>query len=68
MEKLLRLLDFLRLVDDDKRLSLTNITVWVTIVHLALAKQVVTPIDLGALLAALASYQAKRILNGKKKK
>lgn len=67
--KLLKALWFLRLLDDDKRISLTNISVWITLYQLAIAKDVVSPIDLGALLGALASYQAKRMIgkNGNKK-
>ncbi len=62
MDKLLSVLDFLRIIDADRKLSLTNLSVWITLIHLATAKNVVTPIDLGALLGALASYQTKRVI------
>lgn len=59
---LIRALRFLRLIDRDRNLSLTNISVWISLYHLAVAKDVISAVDLGALLAALASYQTKRYL------
>jgi hypothetical protein len=68
MKRLFRVLKFFRLIDRDRNLSLTNISLWITLVHLVYAKDVVGPTDLGALLAALASYQTKRFIqqNGTK--
>lgn len=57
-----KVLWFFRLLDDDGKLSLTNISVWITLIHMATADNAVSPVDLGALLGALASYQAKRLL------
>lgn len=59
----MKILEFLRLVDADHKLSLTNISVFITLYHLATTKNAITPIDLGALLAALASYQTKRLIS-----
>lgn len=62
MKRVFSVLKFFRLIDKDKNLSLTNISLWISLIHLAYAKDVVTPIDLGALLGALASYQTKRYI------
>lgn len=60
--KLRRILVFLRLIDDhDGNLSLTNLAVLITLGKLLLASNVIAPTDLGAIIAALASYQAKKM-------
>ncbi len=63
MDKLLKILAFLRITDaDDNKLSLTNIAVWIALFKLISAANLVTPIDLGALLTALAAYHGKKML------
>lgn len=60
LQKIVKALSFLRLLDDDGRLSLTNIAVWITLFKLATAANSIAPTDIGAVIGALASYQAKR--------
>lgn len=52
---------FLRLLDENNQLSLTNITVYITIVKLATAP-VTNYTDIAALIAALSTYTAKKII------
>jgi hypothetical protein len=58
-----RILEFIRLVDPhDGLLSLTNIALIVVIVKIATAPSTSLG-DLGGLFVALASYQAKKLIN-----
>lgn len=57
-----KLLWFTRLTDDDGKLSLTNIAVWITLGHLVVSKNLIGPTDLGSLIASIGSYQLKRFL------
>ncbi len=66
MERLLKLANFLRLIDSDGRLSLTNLAVVITLIKLALTSNAIAPTDLGGIIAALGSYQAKRLIETNK--
>lgn len=57
----MKVLRFLRLVDDDGVLSLTNIAVMVILVKMA-GVQVHSLTDITALITVLLSYQGKRYL------
>lgn len=58
--KLIKILQFLRLVDEDQRLSLTNIAVYIALVRLVTTEA--TPLDVGALISSLANYaHTKRV-------
>lgn len=63
MDRVYRVLQFLRIVDDQRNLSLTNIALMAV-----LARLLVSPtIDMESLLglvATLVSYQAKRVVAG----
>ena len=59
---ILTILHFLRLIDADKKLSLSNIAVIVVIVKMALSKDATAPVDVGALITSLMSYQAAKII------
>ncbi len=59
---------FLRLLDKDHRLSLTNIAVICSLVKFMLTKDAVAPMDLGALIGTLLSYQAKKVIEGNQPK
>jgi hypothetical protein len=66
MELLKKTLWFLRLTDEDGKISLTNIAVWITLGKLITTQNLVSPVDLGALLTSLAAYHGKKMLtNGK---
>ncbi len=63
--KTMKALRFLRLVSDrNNRLSLTNLAVWVILVKLALSSSAISPVDVGALVGTLLSYQGKRWIGG----
>lgn len=53
---------FFKLVDPDYTISLTNLAVWVTLVKLATSTNAVSPVDVGALVGTLLSYQAKKVI------
>jgi hypothetical protein len=57
-----RLATFLNLLDNEGNLSITNIAVIVCITKMAFAKQM-NGCDLGALLAVVANYAHKRVIN-----
>jgi len=59
MDKLVRTLQFLRLIDADNNLSLTNLAVMLTLVSVLL-KGPASVEDLGMFIATLVSYQVKR--------
>lgn len=58
---MIKVLSFLRLVDENKQISLTNIGVMIVLTKLALVQQAGVA-DLGALLLALVSYNCKKLL------
>jgi len=64
MNRLFKILQFFRLVDENKQLSLTNIAVMVSI-----AKIIITPAndmkDIGLLIIPMLSYIHKRHINKK---
>ncbi len=60
--KLLKFGQFVKVIDYDKTLSLTNLAVWVVLVKLATAKEAISPIDIGALIGTLLPYQAKKLI------
>lgn len=60
LARLIRLGHFTRILDQNNNLSLTNIGVIIVFGKLVFADDVIDPIDIGALIGALASYQAKR--------
>lgn len=64
MKRLEQIALFLRLLDADRRLSLTNLAVWISLVKLAAAPADAQPLDVVTFVGALASYQAKRHING----
>lgn len=59
---------FLRLMDPDNKLSLTNIAVMVVLFKLATAKEAITPVDVGALISTMLGYQAKKVIGKMKDK
>lgn len=54
---------FLRLVDEQGRLSITNLTIYLMLAKILSAPQVAVP-ELAAFVTSLASYQVKRFING----
>ena len=64
MNKIKKIASFLRLVDENGQLSLTNVSVIVTIIKLVLVQNA-SVCDLGILIASLTSYQVKRIVTKK---
>lgn len=65
MEKLKKVFWFLRLLDEDGKLSLTNIAVWIALIHLCFTKNMFGATDLAGFLGSLTSYQAKRFISQK---
>lgn len=59
MEKLIRTLQFFRVVDESGNLSLTNIALVVVLVSLVNRPEL-SVADIGSLVAAIAGYQFKR--------
>ncbi len=59
---------FTRLIDNENKLSLTNLGVILVMVKLGVSNDVVSPIDVTALIGVLLSYQAKRAIEAKKDK
>lgn len=57
------ILRFLRLIDQDEQLSLTNIAVIAILVKL-LIQPAIDSMSMAALIGTLFSYQSKRFLNG----
>lgn len=57
-----RVLNFLRLIDDDGHLSLTNLAVIVILVKTAIAPTL-SVTDIGALLIAVLNYAHRRVVN-----
>lgn len=65
MEKVKKLLQFVRLVDENGDLSLTNIIVIVILLKIVLKSDAIQAIDVGGILAALLGYQGKRAIKAK---
>jgi hypothetical protein len=63
MEKLFRVLQFLRVVDETNNLSLTNIALVATLVTV-LQRPELQIGDIATFIATVASYQVKRFLTG----
>lgn len=66
MDKLLSVGRFLRILDEDNQLSLTNIFVMVVIAKVILKQNAISTTDLGTVLAAVVGYQGKRAVKTKK--
>lgn len=62
MKKLFKVLDFLRIIDDGHRLSLTNLVMFVCIYKTLVAPQF-SITEVTALLVAMTSYGYKKHLN-----
>lgn len=60
---LLKIGQFIRIIDEDGVLSLTNITVYISMYKL-LTSPVTSYTDIAALVASLGTYTAKKIING----
>ncbi len=60
--KLVKIGQFLKVIDYDKTLSLTNLAVWVVLIKLSTAKEAISPVDIGALVGTLLPYQAKKYI------
>lgn len=60
--KIWSVLRFLKLIDDQNTLSITNIAVMVVLCKFLLSKDAIQPLDLGALIGTLTSYQSKRYI------
>jgi hypothetical protein len=58
---LLRILRFLNIVDEQDRLSITNLAVYIALAKLALTPA--TPMDMGVLFTSLLNYAHKRHTN-----
>lgn len=63
MEKVYRALQFLRLIDDQRNLSLTNIALIGALVRALAMPNIDTP-SLMAFLATLVGYQVRRVASG----
>lgn len=64
-DKFFKLLDFLRITDDDRRLSLTHLVIFVSI-YKVLEAPIFTISEVTALLVAMLSYSYKRHINKNK--
>lgn len=56
---------FLRLIDKDHKMSLSNIAVMIALFKFATAANAIEPLDFGALLATLLNYSAKKVIGAK---
>lgn len=54
----------LKILDDDKTVSLTACSLWVVLIKLALMPSV-SMTELGSLLVAMLAYQGKKLIKGK---
>jgi hypothetical protein len=63
MDQIFKILSFCRLIDDDGRLSLTNLATICAIINLLFCQQVGFE-QVGAFVASLVSYQFKRYVSG----
>ena len=57
-----KLAKFFKVVDPDHTVSLTNLSVWVVLIKLATTKEAISPVDVGALVGTLLSYQGKKFV------
>lgn len=62
MEKLLKILDFLNVLSDDKKLSITNLGLIMLITKMVIASSVDWP-SVVAVIAAFGNYASKRVVN-----
>lgn len=62
MDKLMKVLQFFRLVDENKQMSLTNIAVMVAIFKIAVTKASSME-DIGLLIVPMLGYAHKRYVN-----
>jgi hypothetical protein len=62
MDRLIKILQFFRLVDENKQLSITNIMLIVMLVKLVMVKA--EPLDVGALFIAALNYFGKKVVGG----
>jgi hypothetical protein len=62
VSSMLKIGQFLRILDDSGQISLTNITVYITMYKLA-TSPVTNYTDIAALVAALSTYTVKKIVN-----
>ena len=58
-KQVLRALQFLRIVDEKNNLSITNLAIMITLGAMLMRPEI-QAMDIGALVAALVAYQAKR--------
>lgn len=58
-----KIASFLRLIDKDHKLSLTNLAVMLALYKFWSAADAIQPLDFGALLATLLNYSAKKVIN-----
>lgn len=65
LSKLIRMGHFARILDEKNNLSLTNLGVMIVFGKLVFSNDVISPVDIGALIGTLLSYQAKRYTNNK---
>ena len=61
----MKVLNFLRLTDEQGRISLSNLAIYLMLGKVLVTPQLALP-DVGAFLAALASYQMKRFMNNER--
>ena len=61
-ENLMKVVNFLRLIDAEAKLSITNVAVYVVLVKVAIAPEF-TLMDAGALFVTLLNYSGKKIIN-----
>jgi len=54
--------DFFRLIDDQGKLSITNVAVYVVLVKIAMVSEI-DLMDAGILFVALLNYSGKKVLN-----
>lgn len=59
-----KLLQFLRITDEQGQLSLTNIIMIIVLIKILLKQDAIGTTDLGAILTAILGYQGKRAING----
>ncbi len=58
-KQVMRALQFLRIVDEKNNLSITNLAIMITLGAMLMRPEI-QAMDIGALVAALVAYQAKR--------
>lgn len=63
VSKLIRVLQVLRIADEDGSISLTSVTLIVALVKFAMTPPPLDAATLGAILVAVAAYQGKKLIN-----